>query len=187
MPKVISDEEVYRATVQIFVERGYEGATTKEIAAAAGIHEATLFRKYGSKSSLIERAIQHQFSDVPLARLEYTGDLEADLLAIVAAYMETNEQYGEVVLALLTQIPRHPDMKNVMAALMGNIDSIVRIIQRYQAQERLKQEFPLTTLTDLIAPLMVTQVFRRALEELAIPPFDPQEHVAFFLNGKETR
>ena len=39
MPKIIDDEKVYRAAMQAVIERGYAGATTKQIAEAAGISE----------------------------------------------------------------------------------------------------------------------------------------------------
>ena len=83
MPKVINDKVVFRATIDVLVACGYEKATTKNIAVAAGIHEATLFRKYGSKFNLIEQAIKAQFLDVPFAKVVYTGDLQADLVSIV--------------------------------------------------------------------------------------------------------
>ena len=73
----------------------------KDMAVAAGIHEATLFRKYGTKASLIEKAIEAQLSATPLNRLSYTGELKADLGAIVQAYIETSQTYGPVIPALL--------------------------------------------------------------------------------------
>ena len=56
MPKIIEDENVYRAAVQVVIKRGYSGATTKQIAEAAGISEVTLFRKYGNKAQLIAQS-----------------------------------------------------------------------------------------------------------------------------------
>ena len=57
-----------------------------KIAEVAGVNEVTLFRRYGSKAGLFEKVIEHQLADTPLSKLVYTGDLEADLLAIVEAY-----------------------------------------------------------------------------------------------------
>ena len=52
MPKVVEDEKIYSAAMQTVIERGYSGATTKQIAGAADISEVTLFRKYGSKAEI---------------------------------------------------------------------------------------------------------------------------------------
>ena len=43
MPKVIEDDQIFRAVIQTISERGYAGATTRQIADAAQISEVTLF------------------------------------------------------------------------------------------------------------------------------------------------
>ena len=50
MPKVIEDEDVYQAVIEVVAEYGYSGATTKQMADAADVSEVTLFRKYGNKA-----------------------------------------------------------------------------------------------------------------------------------------
>ena len=55
MPKVIDENNIFKTVIDMFISRGYEGAITKEIAEVAGVNEATLFRKYGSKAKLFER------------------------------------------------------------------------------------------------------------------------------------
>jgi AcrR family transcriptional regulator len=110
MPKVIDESRVFEAAVDLFVTHGYEGTTTKDIAAAAGVNEATLFRRYGSKAQLMEAAIDRQWQDVPLTSLEYTGDLERDLTAIVDAYVETNRLRGAIVPALLVELARNDEL-----------------------------------------------------------------------------
>ena len=79
MPKVIDEASIFRTVVDKLVSHGYEGATTKEIAEIAGVNEATLFRKYGSKAELFEKAVNHQLSGTPLNKLVYTGEIEVDL------------------------------------------------------------------------------------------------------------
>ena len=48
MPKIIDDVDVFQAVMKVVSERGYTGATTREMAEAASVSEVTLFRKYGS-------------------------------------------------------------------------------------------------------------------------------------------
>ncbi|CAG1009083.1 HTH-type transcriptional repressor [Rhizobiaceae bacterium] len=48
---------ILRAAVALFAERGAEAATTREIAAAAGTTERTLFKHFGSKAGLIQGVI----------------------------------------------------------------------------------------------------------------------------------
>ena len=185
MPKVIDEANIFRTVIDRLVSHGYEGATTKEIADIAGVNEATLFRKYGSKAGLFDKAINHQFLDTPLNSLVYTGNLEADLLAIVEAYMETNETYGEIILTILIELPHNPELKGSFETPWRNIQGIIKIIQEYQVQGRLKQESLLASLSALIGPIMVSQMVRRANLDLPIPTLDLQEHVEAFLHGRK--
>ncbi|WP_169816209.1 TetR/AcrR family transcriptional regulator [Nocardia miyunensis] len=49
------------AAVETFAERGYGGATTKEIARRAGVAEPTMFRIYPTKEKLYEAAVLGPF------------------------------------------------------------------------------------------------------------------------------
>ena len=46
------------STLKLISEKGYLGATTREIALAAGVTELTLFRQFGSKEKLFEEMLK---------------------------------------------------------------------------------------------------------------------------------
>jgi AcrR family transcriptional regulator len=187
MPKVVDESRVFKVAIDQLMARGYDGATTRDISAAAGINEVTLFRRYGSKAGLIERAIASRLADTPLNRLVYTGDLEADLVSVVRAYLLTNEAHGDIIPIVLIEMPRHPDLRSSMGVPWNNLQGVVGIIQRYQERGRLERESPLTTISSLLGPVMISQMFRRANLELEAPTVDPQAHVEAFLRGRERR
>jgi hypothetical protein len=119
-----------------------------------------------------------------LNKLVYTGDLEADLLAIVEAYIETNETYGDIIPILLIEMPRYPDLQGSFNTPWKNIQTIIQTIQKYQEQGQLKNESPLASLSALIGPILVSQMLRHADLNLPIPEIDPQAHVDSFLYGR---
>ena len=51
-------KKLLEATYQLISEKGYLGATTREIAARAGVSELTLFRKFGKKELLFEEMLK---------------------------------------------------------------------------------------------------------------------------------
>jgi len=185
MPKVIDETKIFSAALEILIAHGYEGATTQKIANVARVNEVTLFRKYGSKAGLFEKVIEHQLADTPLNKLAYTGDLETDLLAIVKAYVETNETHGNIIPLLLIEMPRYPDLLGSFNTPWKNIQGIVKIIQKYQKQGLLKDESPLACLSSLIGPILTSQMLRHANLDLPIPALDTQAHVDAFLNGRK--
>ncbi|MHB8695964.1 MAG: TetR/AcrR family transcriptional regulator [Solirubrobacteraceae bacterium] len=50
-------ERILQTARELFSQRGYRGTTTKDLAAAAGIAEPTLFRHFPSKAALFEQAV----------------------------------------------------------------------------------------------------------------------------------
>jgi AcrR family transcriptional regulator len=55
-------ERIIEAAIELFAERGYE-ASTAEIAARAGVGEATLFRRFPTKEDLIQALVSMMLED----------------------------------------------------------------------------------------------------------------------------
>lgn len=187
MPKIVDDEKTFQAVVETVLQRGYAGATTKQMAEAAGISEVTLFRKYGSKAELVKMAMLTVMARTDLAsKAHYTGDLFADLLRMVQAYQDSVEQHGPFFLALLSEIPRYPELADLLDSPVGLVGSFGQLLARYQAEGALVQEHPLQAVTALISPLIFTNLLRTTRPDMAIPPLDLSAHVGRYLNGRGT-
>ncbi|CAG7654684.1 TetR/AcrR family transcriptional regulator [Paenibacillus allorhizosphaerae] len=77
------------AVIDLVAEKGYHGVSTKEIAAAAGVNEVTLFRHFGSKQNLLESAFHHFHYAEEMKKLfreKLVGELYDDLLLISRTY-----------------------------------------------------------------------------------------------------
>ena len=186
MPKVINEANVFKTVIDLLVSRGYHNTHTKEIAKLTGVNEATLYRKYGNKLGLIKHAFEQQFSTVPLSAVTYSGDLQADLYTILDAYVATNETYGNILPFIFWELPRHPELSNVVQTPLNNIQGIVNIIARYQNEGQLKNEPPLTTVNVLLAPIILNQMFHQSNIDLITPAIDLHEYIDTFLDGRKT-
>ena len=51
-------DQIIKASISIFVKKGYISATTKEIAAKADVAEVTLYRKFKTKQNLFEYSVK---------------------------------------------------------------------------------------------------------------------------------
>jgi AcrR family transcriptional regulator len=52
MPADVRREQILQTAVNLFSQRGFKGTTTKEIAKAAGVSEAIIFRHFATKDEL---------------------------------------------------------------------------------------------------------------------------------------
>lgn len=74
-------DRIIEATVELVNEKGYKGATTKEIAERAGVNEVTLFRHFGNKKGIVEAVIQKYGSIDLLENTFVFGKLKVHNLA----------------------------------------------------------------------------------------------------------
>lgn len=184
MPKIIEDEQIYQAVMQVVSERGYAGATTKQMADAANVSEVTLFRKYENKAQLVKQAISYLVSQTNFASsAHYTGDVHADLLRVVMAYQDTAVKHGLFIFALFADLARHPELMGSMEEPFSIFQSFGALIARYQDEGVLKAEQPLHAVASLLGPLMYITIIRREKLDSQVPPIDLSTHVTYFLEG----
>lgn len=68
-------EQIVKASISVFVKKGYLGATTKEIAAKANVAEVTLYRKFKTKQNLFEYSVRNIIEDKINAVLDFNEEI----------------------------------------------------------------------------------------------------------------
>src|SRR5262245_5334850 len=62
-------EQIIGVAVRLFSQKGFRGATTKEIASAAGVNEAIIFRHFATKSDLYAAIIDRKANSAAMKAL----------------------------------------------------------------------------------------------------------------------
>jgi AcrR family transcriptional regulator len=93
----------------LFAARGFAGASTRDIALKAGVSEALLFRHFGTKAKLFERAILDPINEFVHAYVEEwrnrsTADHDAESVtrAYIDGFYRLLSEHRELVMALVT-------------------------------------------------------------------------------------
>lgn len=188
MPKIIDVNRVYKSALQVFSERGYDAATTKEIAERAGVNEATLYRRFNTKSELIRTALAHELGNSPFGDLEASNNPLLDITMIAKAYIDTFEEFGAVVMMLISETAKHPELQPATSALLPNLKNAAKIIAIHQASGKITPGNPMIKLLGLIAPIAMMGIMSRSGIEVAgkFSLLDPELIARDFLEGHHT-
>jgi TetR/AcrR family transcriptional regulator len=108
--------QLLRIAVELFSERGFEGTTTKAIAAAAGVSEAVIFQHFASKEDLYSgildykaKAAGHQEWKDQLRHLAELENDESLVLSLVERILEANRSDPQFQrLAFQAALSGHP-------------------------------------------------------------------------------
>ena len=74
MPADLRREQILQTAVNIFSQRGFKGTTTKEIAKAAGVSEAIIFRHFATKDELYGAILHSKSCQDGLHRFPWEGN-----------------------------------------------------------------------------------------------------------------
>jgi AcrR family transcriptional regulator len=110
-------QRILEAAAQVFAEQGYARATTRALAAAAGVNEVTLFRRFGSKQNLFAAVIDEYAASAMATTFEaqLTGEYHQDLLMMGNHLMQLLLERGDAVRLMLCEAAHFPDVRQVLA------------------------------------------------------------------------
>ncbi|HEX6860957.1 MAG TPA: TetR/AcrR family transcriptional regulator [Caulobacteraceae bacterium] len=123
-------EKILEAGRQLFMERGYEGATVRDIAKAAGMSTGAVFASFADKAELFDEIIACHFRDVRaqmVAALDGAGDMHTALVRLFeAAYRAQTPQLPLVRAAISSAWTRDPGTADQAEESMKPILNLLR-------------------------------------------------------------
>lgn len=127
-------QRIIEAAAQVFGEKGYARATTRALAAAAGVNEVTLFRHFGNKQGLFAAVTEKYAGPAVTTALEaqFSGDYHRDLLTVGSQLMQMLLERKEVLRMMLCEASHFPE---VQAVMVENPRQIRRMLARYLEQQ----------------------------------------------------
>lgn len=151
-PRSFDVDAALQAAIHVFWEKGYDGASMKDLTQAMGINSPSLYAVFGDKKGLYIQAIERYMTDdscAPLVAFESEDDIEK----AIQAFME----------AALNYATEHPSgklgcfMANCVSTNAGSVDGVqdllkeailstdIRLAERFdteKAKGRLPDNFP---------------------------------------------
>ncbi|MDC7225928.1 MAG: helix-turn-helix domain containing protein [Spirochaetales bacterium] len=188
MPKIISEEKIFRAVLKVISEKSYIGASTKQMAEEAGVSEITLFRKYGTKAGIVKTAVKYMVDINKIAfEIRYTGNLNADLIRVVDIFRDMINKNIHFMIVLFSDLPRVEELRDVLE-LPGSItESFGEMIKEYHNEGFLFEEHPRQTMSALIGPLIYDRILSGVMNKNISNQMESREYVKLFLTGRKKK
>jgi AcrR family transcriptional regulator len=101
---------VIKATLAELADRGYSGLSLDSVAGRADVHKTTVYRRWGTKESLVLEAMLEQAAQT--VAVPDTGSLRGDLLELArrSVAIQTSAAGEAVVRAVAGEAPRNREM-----------------------------------------------------------------------------
>jgi AcrR family transcriptional regulator len=125
---------ILTAAMQLFGQVGYAQATTRAIAASAGVNEVTLFRHFGSKKNLLMACMQAftaaSFSGAFESQL--SGSYAEDILRMAHLQIQDTTANMQLIRLLVCDSRSIPELHE--ALLAGSRANLARLSGYFQCQ-----------------------------------------------------
>ena len=121
-----TDEKIIKATFSILQKEGFTKATTKKIAAEAGVNEVTIFRKFQNKNNLVETTKEYYLERF-LEKLEeifdfYEDDeIEGYLQSNFRGLLELSEDDFSIIKVAMEEVRDVPERKQLISRITGTV------------------------------------------------------------------
>ncbi|WP_418961600.1 TetR family transcriptional regulator [Streptomyces tritici] len=108
--RLLVSTELTEAALQLLAQKGFDGVTVDEIAAAAGVSKRTFFRYFASKEDVVVRFLTEMGADVRTALAERPADEPPSvaLLHAVRLPLDTCGEHTDRALSVVRLILRTP-------------------------------------------------------------------------------
>jgi AcrR family transcriptional regulator len=144
-------ERLIAVATRLFSDRGFSATTTREIANAAGVTEAIIFRHFAHKAELYEAILEVKAREAGTERwvdelrdaAKSGGDLEV-LHRLLALIMDHSQQDPQFLRLMLHAALDHREMMREFRSrhLAPLYQELVKFVERGQRAKRFRQDNP---------------------------------------------
>jgi AcrR family transcriptional regulator len=148
MTKDSKRQEILKAAMELFAEKGFRGTTTRDLATQADVNEAIIFRYFTNKSALYRAILEekvhqgHEERYKEVEQLAKVNDPRTFLEFLGNKFFERHEQDGTFMrLLLFSALERH-ELADMFLASMAIRDPIVAYMERQMDQGSFRRMDP---------------------------------------------
>lgn len=182
-----TEQRIFEAARQAFIEKGLEGAKMQEIADRAGINKALLHYYFRTKEKLFEAVTKQVIGRVfPVLRnmLESDLPLEEKLDNLIDLYVDTVSRNTFVPLFVITEMNKRPDnfLANIVPGPLPKPQKLMQQLELATAEGRIRPIEPAHLISNVLAMCVFPFLAKPML--CAVMGMDHQQWL-HYVNGRK--
>lgn len=175
-------QAILDAALDAFAERGFQGASVREIARAVGVNEATLYHYFDSKAAILDavidqlmerRSVLYAVADDPRQSL---GEALTSLVMRTIEIMHEDKERKFLCLLMiegprLAVTGRYPFLR----VFHEGGERLTQVFEKLMATGRMRRTNPRVVALQFLAPLMIFGFHQHGLGGRKVEPIDIAE------------
>lgn len=127
------EKKILNAATTLFVKNGFKATTTRRIAKNAGVNEVTLFRRFKSKTNILQEVMKKAQEDTLrkldlILRVDKKDNKRDFLLETGRNLLRFTEQNADLIIMLISEGRKRPEVLETLSAIP---DTIVKQLAKY--------------------------------------------------------
>jgi AcrR family transcriptional regulator len=184
---MVSRERILEAAARVYSKHGFRGATTRLIAAEAGVNEVTLFRTFGSKGALLEAVLEandHGDEVEPLP--DIPADPEAELTAWLRAHLERLRTLRPMLIHAISELDERPEVADFACRGRAEVHALLdEYVSRLERMGRVDPSADTFAAVTMLISSTMGDAMGRPMAPDSFPPIEeaPRRYVRLFLRA----
>lgn len=170
-PKVVEDrrEQIIKAAMRVFAQKGYARATNRDVAREAGITTGLIYYYFESKEALLKAVLEEHSPFQILAQitpemLELPPEILLPQLILRVLRIVENEEFLGILRVLLSELLHDPQMLSLPTAFIQRMLSFLGMYFQAQISKgTVRPDIKADVVTHMMAGSILTFVVRRQL------------------------
>ncbi|WP_407376681.1 TetR/AcrR family transcriptional regulator [Methanobrevibacter sp.] len=169
-----TDERIIKATFEILQEEGFTKATTKKIAAKAGVNEVTIFRNFDNKNNLVELTKEYHLQ-LLIDKLEKIFEFEEDdgieeyLKISFFGILSLSDEDFSIIRVAMEEVREDPDkpilISTITDAILNKLEEFFKIkIEKGVIRELNPKSLAIMCFGMLFQSVILWKIYNKDLE-----------------------
>ena len=190
-------QDILIVAMELFAKKGFRGATTRDLAAQAGVNEAIIFRHFKTKEELYSAILEHKACEKHDERLEEIERLAAGnddvkfFEALGHTFLERHEADSTFMRLLLFSALEGHELSEMFLATMASRNPIAQHIERRMSEGAFRRMDPVLAARAFFGMFVSYLQWQEIFGQKKTRKYDRDEvvgtFVSIFLSGISTQ